>query len=326
MAELPEHVAQRIALTTAVRDTDAIPKVPDAGDVREQNGGRVQVMHNGVLIEEGCYHGEMITEIVRRLRGHHEPQEEAVFHAIVERLASEPRESPAVMLELGAFWSYYSMWFNRALPGATNIMVEPDPVNIEVGRRNFALNGMEGHFVQAAAGAAHGEQVWLPCESDWRVRRIPTVTLEGLLRDHGVDRFDLVLCDTQGAELEVLRAARRLIADGRVRFLVISTHHWTITGDPLTHQRCLAELGAAGAHVIAEHSVAEGCSGDGLIAASADPRDADFTVPVTHVRAKDSVYGELEYDLAKATSWSGALRIAGARAVDRVRNYVRRVR
>lgn len=319
-------MALRIAQTTAVRDTDAIPKVEGAGEVREHDGVRAQVMHNGVLIEEGCYHGEMMTRIIRELRGHHEPQEEAVFHAIVERLASEPRESAPAMLELGAFWAYYSMWFNRALPGATNVMVEPDPVNVETGRRNFALNGMEGRFVQAAVGAAHGEQVWLPCESDWRVRRLPTVTIDGLLRDHGLDRFDLVLCDTQGAELEVLRAAREAIAGGRVRFLVISTHHWTITGDPLTHQKCLEELTRTGCHIIAEHSVAEGCSGDGLIAASADPRDADFTVPVSHVRAKDSVYGELEYDLAQARTWKGAARLTAKRAADRVRNYVRRIR
>ena len=319
-------MARRVALTTAVRDTDAIPKVPDAGQVQEHDGRRVQVMHNGVLIDEGCYHGQMITEIVRQLRGHHEPQEEAVFHAIVERLASEPSERAPVMVELGAFWAYYSMWFNKALPGSTNIMVEPDPVNLEVGRRNFALNGMDGLFVHAAAGSAHGETVWLPCESDWKVRRIATVTLDGLLREHNVDRFDLVLCDAQGAELDVLRAAREALAAGQIRFLVVSTHHWTISGDPLTHQKCLGELTQAGAHIIAEHSVAEGCSGDGLIAASADARDAGFTVPITHVRAKDSVFGELEYDLAQARSWKGALRFAGARTVARGRNYVRRVR
>jgi len=312
METLRPDLARRVALTVAVRDTDAIPKVPDAGEVQDRDGRSVQVMHNGVLIDEGCYHGAMTTAIIRELRGHHEPQEEAVFHALVQRLKEEGAERPA-MAELGSFWSYYSMWFHKELPGAVNVMVEPDPVNIEVGRANFALNDMDGTFVHGAVGFDHGGTVWLPCESDWKVREVPTVTVDGLLADRDIPRFDLVLCDAQGAELHVLQAAEEAMRSGRVRFLVVSTHHHTITGDPLTHQRCLDFLAAAGAHVIAEHSVTESCSGDGLIAASLDPRDAGFTVPVSHVRAKDSVFGELEYDLAKARTWTGqARRVGGA--------------
>jgi FkbM family methyltransferase len=311
MDALPPDRARRVALTVAVRDTDSIPKVPDAGQVQERDGTRVQVMHNGVVVEEGCYHGAMVTEIISALRGHHEPQEETVFHALVQRLKADDIERPA-MAELGAFWAYYSLWFNRELPGAVNVMVEPDPYNIEVGRRNFALNGMDGTFVHGAVGFDHGGSVWLPCESDWKVRQIPTVTLDGLLADQGLERFDLVLCDAQGAELQVLEAARGALTTGRVRFLVVSTHHHTICGDPLMHQRCLELLQGLGAHIIAEHSVAESCSGDGLIAASLDPRDAGFTVDVSHVRAKDSVFGELEYDLATARTWTGqARRVVG---------------
>ena len=103
----PDDLNRRVEITVAVRDTDAIPKVPDAGEVRDQDGQRIQVMHNGVLIEEGCYYGAFMTEIIRRLRGHHEPQEELVFHRIIERLAAEAGEK--AMVELGAFWSYYSM-------------------------------------------------------------------------------------------------------------------------------------------------------------------------------------------------------------------------
>jgi FkbM family methyltransferase len=306
----PDH-ARRVALTVAVRDTDAIPKVPDAGEVQDRGGRPVQVMHNGVLIDEGCYHGAMTTAIIRELRGHHEPQEETVFHALVQRLKAEGVKRPA-MVELGSFWSYYSMWFQKELPGAVNVMVEPDPVNIEVGRRNFELNGMAGTFVRGAVGFDHGGSVWLACESDWKVRQVPTVTLDGLLAERGIERFDLVLCDAQGAELHVLKAAQEAMRAGRLRFLVVSTHHHTISGDPLTHQRCLDFLRDAGAHIIAEHSVAESCSGDGLIAASMDPRDRDLSVALSHVRAKDSVFGELEYDLAKARTWTGQARRAGA--------------
>jgi hypothetical protein len=115
-----------------------------------------------------------------------------------------------------------------------------------------------------------------------------------------MSRVELVLSDTQGGELSLLQAGRDVLASSRVRFLVVSTHHHSITGDPLTHQRCLALLSEMGAHIIAEHSVAESCSGDGLIAASMDRRDVDLALSVTTVRARDSLFGELEHDLARA--------------------------
>jgi hypothetical protein len=90
------------------------------------------------------------------------------------------------------------------------------------------------------------------------------------------------------------------LAAGRVRFLIVSTHHHSISGNPLTHQRALSRLLDAGAHVIAEHSVPESFSGDGLIAVSFDERDRDLIVEVSHARAKDSLFGELEPDLDAA--------------------------
>jgi FkbM family methyltransferase len=301
VSEISPSEQERIENTTAVRDCDPIPKVENAGAVEMRDGHRVQVMHNGVLIEEGCYYGAWTTEIIRRLRGHHEPQEEPVFHAIVERLREDtPR--PA-MLELGSFWSYYSLWLRQAIPATSCVLVEPDPNNLAVGRRNFALNGAEGSFIHAAVGEVHDGTIRLPCESDRVIRRVRTVTVDGLLAELGIDRLDVLVCDTQGAEAAMLRGARAAIAAGRIRFLLMSTHHHSYSGDPLTHQRCLALVREAGGHVIAEHTVAESCSGDGLIAASFDPRDQDLQVPLSVVRAQDSVFGAPEYELARAMHW-----------------------
>src|SRR3954453_5900044 len=100
-----------IALTVACLDADALPKVEGAGDVHDG----VQVMHNGVRVVEGGYYGEWMTEVIRRLRGHHEPQEEVAFHSVLERLSTTCGPSPA-MLELGAFWAYYSLWFLHRIP------------------------------------------------------------------------------------------------------------------------------------------------------------------------------------------------------------------
>jgi hypothetical protein len=100
-----------------------------------------------------------------------------------------------------------------------------------------------------------------------------------------------LLCDAQGPEADVLVRAIDVLGDRRVRFLVVSTHHESISGDPLTHERCLHVLDVARAHVIAEHSVDESFSGDGLIAASTDPHDRDFVIEVSRRRAADTLSG-----------------------------------
>ena len=70
------QVGDRVALTVSCTDTDALPRVSDAGDIKLVDGIAVQVMHNGILIEKDSYCGAWMTEIIRCLRGFHEPQEE----------------------------------------------------------------------------------------------------------------------------------------------------------------------------------------------------------------------------------------------------------
>lgn len=321
---MPSYEERRIAITTAVRDTDPIPKVPNAGAVEQRNGTRVQVMHNGVVIEEGCYYPDWTTEIIRSLRGHHEPQEEAAFHVLVERLREEG--GAPVMLELGSFWAYYSLWLKHAVPETRCILVEPDRKHLETGRRNFALNGVSGEFIHAAVGRRHNDSVRLVLESDGMAHRVRGVTVDGLLDDYGVERLDVLLSDVQGAELDVLRGAREAIRDRRIRFFVVSTHHHSHSGDPLTHQRCLRFLQDAGAYVVAEHSVPESCSGDGLIVASLDPRDADLHIEVSVVRSRDSLFGELEWDLAAAKDLRRRARGAARKVLGRTRSAATRLR
>ncbi|MBJ7518234.1 MAG: FkbM family methyltransferase [Solirubrobacteraceae bacterium] len=291
--------ARRVALTVAARDTDRIPKVPGAGRVIEQGGVATQIMHNGVRVEEGCYYGAWMTEIIHRLRGHHEPQEEWAFHCVVERLRRDT-ESP-VMVEFGSFWAYYSLWVAHELPGSRCVLVEPDEAHLQVGIRNFELNGLRPDATRhAAVGAHHGETIALRYESDGETRTVPVVSLDGLREELQLARVDLVLCDTQGAELDAIAGCAGAIRDRALRFMVVSTHHHTITGDPLTHQRCVERLTSLGAHILVEHTVHESASGDGLIVASFDERDAGVTIDVSRTRASDTLFGPLEPELAAA--------------------------
>ena len=143
--------AGRVALTTSCRDADAIPKVPGAGGLEQHDGETLQVMHNGLRVVAGGYYGAWMQEIITRLEGHHEPQEEAAFHALLPLLPPD-----ATMIELGAFWSYYTLWFLHYAPGRRAVALEPDPGHLAIGRRNAALNGLSPVFVQGVAAGEEG--------------------------------------------------------------------------------------------------------------------------------------------------------------------------
>src|SRR5262249_16251971 len=176
-----EDERRRIALTVAVRDTDVIPKVLGAGGLTIRDGVRVQMMHNGVVVREGCYHGRWMTEIIRLLRGHHEPQEELAFYTILKRLSAD---TPApTMVELRSFWASYSLWAKREIPSIHLILLEPDEANLDVGKENLRLNGMEGSVVHAAAGREHDVPVTLTWESDGQPPSTRQVSVDGLMRD-----------------------------------------------------------------------------------------------------------------------------------------------
>ena len=292
----------RIALTTACRDADDLPKVPNAGAVVDGPDGPVQVMASGVRVVAGCYYGDWMTEIIRELRGHHEPQEEVVFHQMVERLVADT-DRP-VMVELGAFWAYYSLWLLERAPEARSVLVEPDPQNLAAGRRNFAVNDRTGEFVQAAVGRAAAPPAPFVCESDGRTHDVETVSLASVVSRFDLPRIDVLLVDVQGAETALIEGGLDLLRSGVVRFALVSTHHHSISGDPLTHQRCVDLLVGAGGHVIAEHTVAESFSGDGLVAVSFDERDRDLRVELSRARVGASLFGDPLLDLAACTQTS----------------------
>ena len=270
-ASFPADLETRIALTLSCRDSDAIPKVAAAGAVLERHDGPVQVMHEGTLVHADGYCGAWMTEIIRRLRGHHEPQEELIFHHLL------PYARPgSLIVELGAWWAYYTAWYLGAVPGAAAVCVEPDPANLELGRANLALNGRTAEFVHAALGGEYRPQI------EFHRAHGGTITVESLdmpalatrLRGRPVEMLHM---DMQGFELGFLRSLRR--CGTSVRFVMVSTHHESISGSATTHADCLAELRGQGAVILAEHDVLESYSGDGLIAASFCRDDAAIPLP-----------------------------------------------
>ena len=254
----------RVDLTVSCRDTDGVPKVPGAGTVVEERGRRVQIMHEGTRVLAGGYHGHWMEEIIRGLEGHHEPQEELLFHHLLEHVRPRTR-----FVELGCFWAYYTNWYLGAVPGSSAVCVEPSLANLEVGRTNVALNGRKAVFVHALVGAPR------PAGADG----VEQLDMDALLDRVGRVPVEVLHMDVQGAELPFIRSLRRAVDAALVRFVVVSTHDAAITGSPTTHADCVRELESLGAAVLAEHSVEESFSGDGLVIAAFHATDRGIRLP-----------------------------------------------
>ena len=251
---------RRIANAVACRDADYIPKVPDAGRVRlDEAGNRVQVMHNGLLVVEDGYYGSFITSIIERLRGHHEPQEEKVFYEVLKAVPPG-----SAMIELGCYWAYYSLWFQKAVPSARTFMVEPSGNALECGKRNFQLNGMRGDFTRAFVGRVSSDG-WEKAPGRGEDAEAGRVCVKDFARSKGLDSVGLLHSDIQGFEYDMLCGCGALLDEKRIGFVFLSTHSLKL------HYQCLRRLARRGYSIIAEHTPKESYSDDGLIAASALP-------------------------------------------------------
>lgn len=266
---------QRTMMGLRCKDCDFIPKVPGAGSVVREGRNSVQIMHNGLRVLAGGYHGDWMAHLIRGLRGHHEPQEEALFSEVI-RLSRHN----SLIVELGSFWAYYSNWYLSEVPGSTAICVEPDQANMSVGKWNTDYNrsAKRARFIDGWVGGEHLEAVSLATETTGSSRDLPCFNANSILEMANGKVIEVLHMDVQGAETAFLRSLPQKV-DGRIRFIVVSTHHSSISGSPETHSDCLAAIADAGAHVLAEHSVQESFSGDGLIVASFYEHDRDAPMP-----------------------------------------------
>jgi len=271
LASLPAAAQVRIAVTLACRDSDGIPKVRGAGRIFELDGEQVQLMHDGTLVEAGGYYGTWMSRIIAGLHGHHEPQEELVFHSLLGHV-----RPGTLFVELGAYWAFYTNWYLGVVPGSRAVCVEPEAAHLDAGRRNLALNGRDAVLIRAAVGEDYGPATGVGPEDAAGVECLNMLALEERIDR---DPIELLHMDVQGAETGFIRSMRRSEAARRIRFLVVSTHHESISGSASTHDDCLEELRSQGAVVLAEHSVAESFSGDGLIVASLNARDRWLQLP-----------------------------------------------
>ncbi len=190
-----------------------IERVPEAGYLTAS--GNI-VLHNGIQVPiagPNSYYGDF-SQILMINRGVHEPLEEYCFQQF---LKAQSDSCSLTMLELGAYWGHYSMWFQSVFPRGKSILVEPDARNMKSGETNFQSNGLVGTFINAFVSKTG-------------------FSVDSFISDSGDDTDYILHSDIQGFEVEMLETAQESLVNERIRYAFISTHSNEL------HQNCLEIL------------------------------------------------------------------------------------
>lgn len=246
-APIDQQWEDRIADVIKCPENIYINRHPDAGKVK--NGK--QIMHNGISVTLGGYYGAPITKMLHKNYGVHEPQEEYVFEEVLKTL---PENS--TMIELGAYWSFYSLWFNKRIKKAKNFLIEPDKFNLLYGKNNFRINKAKGKFTNAYIGKVS--------EFD---HEIPILCIDDIVANNKISFIDILHSDIQGFEYDMLLGASRTINENKIRYIFISTH-----GNKV-HYECLRFLEEHKFDILCSVDENDTYSVDGLIVARAKSYD-----------------------------------------------------
>ncbi len=245
--KVDEFWRKRIDITLSDPENAKIQRCDDAGQIK--NGK--QLMHNGIWVNLGSYYGPEVSKLLLENRGVHEPQEEYLFQLVLDFLR-EKNTGSGVMIELGSFWAFYSLWFNKTFDKAKVIMIEPESYNIASGRRNFKLNGAEGTFVEAFVSDTH------EFENSSGTR---TVNVDGISKEFQLQAIDILHSDIQGFEAAMLDGAENILSNHLVEFIFISTHSNDL------HYDCIKKLQTHNYRILCDIDLDDTYSEDGLILA-----------------------------------------------------------
>jgi hypothetical protein len=222
-------------------DNKFIPRTKDAGKIQ----GNYQIMHNGIKIFLGSYYGYGITHLLKENLGVHEPQEERVFQEVLKYIPEG-----AVMIELGSFWAFYSLWFHNVIKGAKCFLIEPEYINLLKGRTNFKLNGSKGYFINAFVG-----------EESILSNVVPTYTIDDIVNAHKIERIHILHADIQGSEMKMLKGAKNALEKQLIDFIFLSTHSNEL------HDQCEKYLLQYNFEIIANTDLDKTFSVDGVLVA-----------------------------------------------------------
>ncbi len=166
--------------------------------------------------------------------------------AAIEHLAAKGF-SPTCVLDIGAAKGYWTERFAWRWKQAEFFMIDP-LAESEPNLKAICARDKRFHYILAAAGRATGELVMnltadhdgssllpFPNSDPARQRRVPVVTMDGLLAEGRIHPPQLVKLDVQGFELQVLDGGQRLFESAEVFIVEVSLFAF-MEGQPRVHE------------------------------------------------------------------------------------------
>jgi FkbM family methyltransferase len=166
------------------------------------------------------------------------PWNDAVGREILKAGVYEPETATLVQnylksgmtfFDIGAHVGQYTLIAAKCIGGKGTVHTfEPDPTTFEWLCRNVAINdlknarlnrkavdetsGTKRLYLASVRNIGANSLVSRPSTEREAVCFVETVTLDGYMQEHDILRADLIKIDVEGAELGVLRGARRLLS------------------------------------------------------------------------------------------------------------------
>lgn len=130
------------------------------------------------------------------------------------------------MIELGSYWSFYTIWFNKVIKNAKNYCIEPEINNLNLGKENCLLNNVIADFTQGFIGKNN-------------------INISNFVIEKNIEKIDILHSDIQSYELEMLEDIRDLLYQNKIKYLFISTHSNEL------HYKCIELLKNCNYRIIA---------------------------------------------------------------------------
>lgn len=246
-------LSPNIKKALACPDLDKIEREPDSGSI---SWFGKQILHHGTKVLAGSYFGPEYCLLIKATKGVHEPQEELAFQEVLKRISQKSLAKNPHILELGAFWGFYSIWFLKTFPKADALMIEPEPFNIKSGINNCKINKVKKR--------AHIKRAFISNSQSDFASKCPKLNVDSLGYLATKKQITILHSDIQGHELAMLIGAKKCFKTKLVSYVFISTHSNS------SHKQCLNLIIDYDCHILAEHNVCESFSNDGLIVAVSD--------------------------------------------------------
>ena len=132
----------------------------------------------------------------------HEPSEEFIFYDIIEKI----KNKNPLMIELGSYWSYYSMSFLQKNCNGKCFLIESEVNALNLGIEHFNINNLKnGTFIHGFVSNSG-------------------IKLDEFVISNNISKIDILLADIQGYEYEMLRDSTNILKNKLVDYIFVSTH------------------------------------------------------------------------------------------------------